>query len=281
MSRIAADEQVVQAHIDDDEYWDKGIQFVFRNPKSQWHEPLIFAYGLGHGFGDLCVSDEDEVLLPIIDENGQVVIQKKDGFLFDFADLCIEEKGTYAIVGPNASGKTTLLRILAGMEKPLEGEVKYALNVDVAYVSNELPAEESNTTTLDYLVRRFPQKTQQEIRGEMTNFGLGPALASTRLAFLSGGERSRLQLTSLLLTEPDVLLWDDPSANLDPASVLALVKGLREWEGTVVLVSHDTFLLRELEALCWALVPEEGKLRRVTGGMEEYVRSFSKEMADT
>jgi len=281
MSRIAADEQVVQSQIDHDGYWDKDIQFVFRNPNSQWHEALIFAYGLGHGFGDVMVGDEDDMLLPVVDENGQLSIQKKDGFLFDFVDLCIEEKGTYAIVGPSASGKTTLLRLLAGLEKPLEGEVKYALNVDVAFVNNELPSEEANTTTLEYLMRRFPQKTEQEIRGEMSNFGLGPSLASTRLAFLSGGEQSRLQLTSLLLTEPDVLLWDDPSAHLDPSSVLALVRGLREWEGTVVLVSHDTFLLRELEAMCWALVPEEGKLRRVIGGIEEYVRSFAREMVDT
>lgn len=287
MSRLTADEQAVQAQLEDDDgYWDKDIQFVFKNPTSQWNEPLILAYGLGHGYGNIAAAsngDDDDVFAPIVEENGQVKIQKKEGFLFDFVDLCIEEKGTYAILGPSASGKTTLLRLLAGLEKPLEGEVKHALNVDIAYVDNEFTAQRDSDsmTTLEYLMRRFPQKTEREIRGEMSNFGLGAALTSTRLAFLSGGERSRLQLTSLWLTEPDVLLWDDPSAHLDPASVLALIRGLRTWQGTLVVVSHDTFLLRELEASCWALVPEEGKLRRVTGGVDEYVRSFAKEMTDT
>ena len=114
------------------------------------------------------------------------------GFLFDCVDLCIDEGGTYAILGPSACGKTTLLRLLAGLEKPVEGQVKYALNVDVAYVNDDsMSLEDAKTTTLTYLTRRFPQKTEQDIRGEMTNFGLGPSLATTRLAFLSGGERAR------------------------------------------------------------------------------------------
>ena len=319
LNRIAADEQQARAqllnindndthnhkhhhHNNHDGSEDKAIQFVFRNPKSQWHEPLILAYGVGHGYGDRVTASTDDresapfstttttttTTSPIVDvdENGYLVIRKREGFLFDCVDLCIEEGGTYAILGPNASGKTTLLRLLAGLEKPVEGQIKFASNVNVAYVSSE--EEERpwknhlDTTVLAFLMHRFPQKTEQDIRGEMTNFGCGPHLASTRLAFLSGGERARLHLVTVFLSSvPDVLVWDDPSAHLDPTSVQALLRGLNEWQGTLIMVSHDSFFLRELQHVsCLALVPEEGKLRRVEGGIDEYVRSFAKEMTN-
>jgi ATP-binding cassette subfamily F protein 3 len=278
MGRIAADEQQAKAQLaDEGPMDDRDIQFVFRNPKSQWQEALILAYAVGHGYGDL-ESAEASSSEPALTVDDECVPWKKQGFLFDLVDLCIEEGGTYAIVGPSASGKTTLLRILAGLQTPAEGEVKYALNVDIAYVQDSLPITKDTEDTLDaltYLSRRFPQKTEQNFRRELSSFGLGPTQATTRLAFLSGGERARLNLAALLLSEPDILLWDTPTADLDPTSVEALITGLRAWKGTTVLVSHDTNLLRELEAQCWAMVPEQGKLRRVRGGMDEYVRSFA------
>jgi ATP-binding cassette subfamily F protein 3 len=279
MGRIAADEQHAKAQlVDEGLLHDKEIQFVFSNPKSQWQEALILAYAVGHGYGDV-ESAEASPNAPVLAVDNEFVPWKKQGFLFDLVDLCIEEGGTYAIVGPSASGKTTLLRILAGLLAPAEGEVKYALNVDVAYVQDNLPSTKDDALdALTYLRRRFPQKTEQEIRGEISSFGLGATQATTRLAFLSGGERARLNLAAVLLAEPDVLLWDTPTADLDPTSVEALIAGLRAWRGTTVLVSHDTNLLRELEAQCWAMVPQQGKLRRVQGGIDEYVRSFAQKL---
>jgi ATP-binding cassette subfamily F protein 3 len=280
MGRIAADEQHAKAQLVDEGLLnDKEIQFVFSNPKSQWQEALILAHAVGHGYGDVESAEASPHEPVVLAGNTEFVPWKQQGFLFDLVDLCIEEGGTYAIVGPSASGKTTLLRILAGLLAPAEGEVKYALNVDVAYVQDNLPSTKDDTLdALTYLRRRFPQKTEQEIRGELSSFGLGATQATTRLAFLSGGERARLNLAAVLLAEPDVLLWDTPTADLDPTSVEALITGLRAWKGTTVLVSHDTNLLRELEAQCWAMVPEQGKLRRVQGGIDEYVRSFAQKL---
>lgn len=257
---------------------DKAVQFVFRKTTSQWGEPLIMALDVGHGYGvsevDSSQPSQDEAELP----RG---IVKKDGYLFDCIDLCIDEGGTYCILGSNSTGKSTLLRILAKLEEPLEGEVKHALNLDVGFFDQHAVDDiiescgDGNTTALSFLSKRFSKKTQQDIRGELTAFGLNPDQAQTNLRFLSGGERARLCLAELMLGDPQLLVLDNPTSNLDVESVEALVYGLEQWNGTVVMVSHDANFIRSLEAVCCVLSPREGKLLRVFGGIDAYLKSFS------
>lgn len=134
---------------------------------------------------------------------------------------------------------------------------------------------EGSGTPLSYLTQKFPQKTEHEIRAELTSFGLNPKQAGTELRFLSGGERCRLCLAEIMLRNPHVICLDQPTANLDLESVDALIYGLKKWDGTVIMVSHDAYFLRSLDVKLYALIADEGKLRRVEGGIEAYLRSFA------
>ena len=177
-----------------------------------------------------------------------------------------------------------MLRLLAKREEPLEGTVQHAQNAQIGYFGQETMDEildeactnaSKITTALFYLADRFPGKTEQELRGELTNFGISPEQSTTDVRFLSGGERCRLCLAALMLADPDVLCLDNPTTNLDVESVEALIYGLKRWEGgTIVMISHDASVVRELQAECAVLVEEEGKLRRVQGSIDDYLRSF-------
>lgn len=259
----------------------------FRNTTCTWGEPLITALEVGHAHKSTQQTEEEGTQPTIRNPSNEshFVITKKPGFLFDCVDVCIKEGHTYCLLGSNAAGKSTLLRLLAKKEEPVEGSIHHAHNVQVAYFGQETmdqlledasPSHDrGGVTALSYLASAFPRKTEQELRAELTNFGLSPAQATTNVRFLSGGERCRLCLATLMLENPQVFCLDNPTTNLDVESVDALICGLQQWNGTVVMASHDTNFIRSLEAECAVLVEEEGKLRRVEGTVDDYVRVFS------
>jgi ATPase subunit of ABC transporter with duplicated ATPase domains len=256
---------------------DKAVQFVFRNTLSTWGEPLIMAMDVGFGY-DIASAQSS-----IEESMTQPVLEKKDGFLFDCVDICIEEGTANCILAPNGSGKTTLLRLLAKLEEPVEGRVYHAQNANVAYFDQHVVdnliessfAQGRATTPLSLLAQRYPNKTEQDLRGELSSFGLDPLQATTNVRFMSGGERSRLCLASLMLSDPDVLLMDEPTSHLDVESVEALAYGLKQWNGTVVMVSHDTNLIRMLEGRCYVIMEQEGKIRTIPDGIDFYLRSLA------
>jgi ATP-binding cassette subfamily F protein 3 len=172
------------------------------------------------------------------------------------------------------------LRILTQKEQPLEGKVHHAHNVKVAHFDQHAVDDliDCNTnqvvTALSLLVGRFPEKTDKDIRGELSSFGLSPKQASTNVRFLSGGERSRLCLAALMLEDPHVLVMDEPTSHLDVESVEALIYGLKHWNGTLVLVSHDANFLRSLEGNCHVIMQDEGKIRRIPEGIDSYLKTF-------
>jgi ATP-binding cassette subfamily F protein 3 len=266
---------------------DKAVQFVFRNTTCTWGEPLITSLDVGHGYQVVAthgtITHQDE---PIVVEkpnagstSDQLMIVKKKGFLFDCVDLCVEEKSKVCILGENSCGKSTLLRILAKKELPLEGTVYHASGLSIGYFDQQIidgmMEDLGDTTALSYLVKEFPKKTEQDLRGELTSFGLNPTQASTCVKFLSGGERSRLALVRLMLDNPPVLFLDDPTSNLDVESVEAMIHGLSRWNGTLVFVSHDANFIRSLQDVkCFVIVQEEGKLRRIQGGIDAYLKAF-------
>jgi ATP-binding cassette subfamily F protein 3 len=137
-------------------------------------------------------------------------------------------------------------------------------------------ATPSTTTALQYLMEKYPKKTEQDLRGQLTAFGLSPTTqAKTSVCHLSGGEKSRFVLATIVMDDPPVLCLDDPTSHLDVESVQALIYGLRQWNGTLIMVSQDANFLRSLENVkCVVVMPDEGKLRRVEGGMDSYLKSF-------
>lgn len=254
---------------------DKAVQFVFRNTSCSFGEPLIMAMDVGFKYD---AADHQSLQTDL-----DFAAQRKGGFLFDCVDMCVDEGAISCVLGANGSGKTTLLRLLAKQMEPIEGAIHYAQGVSVAYfdqhVADELVKstfdEASKMTPLSLLAEQYPQKTEQELRGELTNFGLDPTQAVTNVKFLSGGERTRLCLSALMLADPDVLIMDEPTSHLDVESVEALLFGITHWNGTVIMVSHDANLIRSLESRCYVVMDEERKVRTIPDGIDFYLKSFT------
>ncbi|KAE8764902.1 ABC-F family ATP-binding cassette domain-containing protein [Georgenia thermotolerans] len=181
------------------------------------------------------------------------------------------------IVGVNGAGKSTLLRLLAGTQQPTSGRVKRGKTVQVSQLSQE-------TRELDAVANLRVIEAVEEVKGrvevggkELTAGQLVERLGFTRerawtpVADLSGGERRRLQLLRLLVAEPNVLLLDEPTNDLDTDTLAAVEDLLDGWPGTLVVVSHDRYLLERVTDHQVALLGD-GKVRDLPGGIDEYLR---------
>jgi len=240
---------------------DKAVQFDFKNTTCTWgDEPLVMIMDVGHSY----------------EENPH---ESPPKLIFDCVDLSIREGSRTAILGENGAGKTSLLSIIAGKMSPSEGSVHFANGITIGHfhqniVDNLIEDTDTNVTPLSYLSERFPSTPEQDIRGELTRFGLNPKQASTNVRFLSGGERCRACMVSMMLESPDLLVIDEITNHLDVESVEALIYGLKTWNGTIVLASHDANFIRTLGGDSYVLF--DGKLRRIVGGVDAYLRVFAK-----
>lgn len=183
----------------------------------------------------------------------------------------------YGVVGVNGSGKTTLLRLLSGDLEPSQGKVRRGKTVRVAVLSQDV-------AELDELADLRPVEVIERERREVTSEGreLTAAQLTERLGFsrerawtpvrdLSGGERRRLQLLRLLVGEPNVLLLDEPTNDFDTDTLASFEDLLDTWPGTLVVVSHDRYLLERVCDRHLALLGD-GRLRDLPGGVEEYLQ---------
>jgi ABC-type multidrug transport system ATPase subunit len=181
------------------------------------------------------------------------------------------------LVGVNGAGKSTLLRALAGQVPLAAGKRTVGVTVKVAFLTQEV-------RELDAWASRRVIEAVEDVRS-VVRFGKKDLTASqlaqrlgftgprqqTRVGDLSGGERRRLQLTRLLMDEPNVLLLDEPTNDLDIETLTSLEDLLDGWAGTLVVVSHDRYLLERVCDRQLALLGD-GRLRELPGGVEEYLR---------
>jgi ATP-binding cassette subfamily F protein uup len=178
------------------------------------------------------------------------------------------------VVGVNGSGKTTLLRLLQGEVGPDAGRVRTGPTVRAAYLSqevSELPGQPRLLEAVEQVAGRANLGGVDLTASQLAErFGFGADRQWTPVADLSGGERRRLQLLRLLMAEPNVLLLDEPTNDLDTDTLTALEDLLDSWPGTLVVVSHDRYLV---ERVCDSVVAllGDGRLAALPGGVEEYL----------
>ena len=180
-----------------------------------------------------------------------------------------------ALVGANGTGKTTLMRLLAGDREPDAGEVQRGATVRLAELSQdaaELPAGLRVVEALAEIRGRVTTSGGEELTpGTLAErFGFRGEKLSTRTDVLSGGERRRLALMRLLLSEPNVLLLDEPTNDLDIDTLTALEDLLDGWPGTLIVVSHDRYFVERVCDDVYALMGD-GAIRHLPGGVEQYV----------
>ncbi|HEU5242495.1 MAG TPA: ABC-F family ATP-binding cassette domain-containing protein, partial [Ornithinibacter sp.] len=181
------------------------------------------------------------------------------------------------VVGVNGAGKSTLLRAIAG-ELPLAaGKRKVGVTVRIAVLSQEVRELEdwADRRVIEAVeaVRSVVHLGKKELTASQLaqRLGFTGSRQQTRVGDLSGGERRRLQLTRLLMDEPNVLLLDEPTNDLDIDTLTSLEDLLDSWPGTLVVVSHDRYLLERMCVRQVALLGD-GRLRDLPGGVEEYLR---------
>lgn len=168
-----------------------------------------------------------------------------------------------ALIGRNGAGKTTLLRTIAGELAPESGEVR--AHVPLRFLPQRLDVLDGERTVAENVARFAPGATDNRVRARLARFLFRGARADQKAATLSGGERFRAALAALMLAEPapQLLMLDEPTNNLDMASVRQLTTALESYEGALIVAGHDLPFLESIGITRWLLL-EEGELREIT-----------------
>ncbi|WP_019504651.1 ABC-F family ATP-binding cassette domain-containing protein [Pleurocapsa sp. PCC 7319] len=168
--------------------------------------------------------------------------------LFLGAELTVERGDRIAILGPNGSGKSTLLHMIMGMEKFDEGKVEIGKhNVIPGYFEqNQAEALDLNKTVMDTIHDEVPDWKNEQVRTLLGQFLFSGDTAFKQVEALSGGEKARLALAKMLLTPANLLLLDEPTNHLDIPAKEMLEEALQNYDGTVVIVSHDRYFISQV-----------------------------------
>ncbi|MFC0580969.1 ribosomal protection-like ABC-F family protein [Micrococcoides hystricis] len=177
--------------------------------------------------------------------------------IFTALDLNIDRGNKVVVLGFNGAGKTTLLRLLAGIEEPDAGEVIHGHGLKLGYYAQEHDTLDTNRTVLENMRSAAPDHLgDTEVRTLLGSFLFSGDDVDKPAGVLSGGEKTRLALASLVASSANVLLLDEPTNNLDPASREEILNALRNYEGAVVLVTHDEGAVEALDPERVLILPD-------------------------
>jgi ATP-binding cassette subfamily F protein 3 len=174
------------------------------------------------------------------------------------------------LLGPNGAGKSTLIKLLSGESEPLAGHRVEARGLAIGYFAqHQLEQLRPDESPMWHLVNKEPRTREQELRNYLGGFDFRGKMADTAVAPFSGGEKSRLALALMIRTRPNLLLLDEPTNHLDLEMRHALNVALAEYEGSLVLVSHDRALLR---SVCDSfLLVADGAVKEFDGDVDDYL----------
>ncbi len=217
-----------------------------------------------------------------VERTGDVVIEARDLSkaygtpLFQNLNLQIERGQCVGVMGPNGSGKTTLIKTLIGRLKPDSGEVKLGHKVQVGYHDQGLEMLPPETSVVRAVwPEEDPSWVQEDVRDLLARFGLSGEIVFQTVGQLSGGEKAKAALARLSATGANVLVMDEPTNHLDIWSCDALERSIREFEGTVLVVSHDRYFLNQVADRL--IVVAGGRGRVIEGDYETYQRFAQQE----
>ena len=166
--------------------------------------------------------------------------------LFDGLDFLLQKGERMFVIGPNGCGKSTLIKLILGKLTPVKGRIEAGYNVEIGYYDQENQNLTPENTVFEELHNAYPEKTDLEIRNTLALFRFVGEDVFRTVSVLSGGERARLTLAKLILSQMNLLVLDEPTNHLDIASREALEEALSSFAGTVLTVSHDRYLMDKL-----------------------------------
>jgi ATP-binding cassette subfamily F protein 3 len=192
---------------------------------------------------------------------GEKVILKKTSATINRGDKI-------ALIGANGKGKSTLLRVISGTEE-IEGERRTGHNViESFFAQHQLESLNVENTLIDELKATGTTKTEMELRSVLGCFLFSGEEVFKKIKVLSGGEKSRVALAKVLISEANFLLLDEPTNHLDMQSVNILIQALQQYEGTYVVVSHDRYFVSNIANKIWYI--EDHEIKEYPGSFDEY-----------
>jgi ATP-binding cassette subfamily F protein 3 len=184
-------------------------------------------------------------------------------------NLRIDHDDRIALLGQNGNGKSTFAKLIAGKLAPLTGSLYGAKRVDVGYFAqHQLDELNPQATPYDHMLKLMPEATEAQRRTRLGTYGFSADKADTKCANLSGGEKARLLLALAAFHAPHLLILDEPTNHLDVDSREALVHALMEYDGAVILISHDRHLIEACADRLW--VVRDGSVRPYDNDIDAY-----------
>ena len=190
--------------------------------------------------------------------------------LFSTPEIILRRGERAALIGPNGAGKTTFLRTLLGELAPLEGSVRLGEGLELGYFEQAHASLNTNNTILEEVLDADPTLKRSEARIFLAQLLFTGEEVDKSVAILSGGERGRLALAKLILEGSNFLLLDEPTNHLDLPSQESLEEALKHFPGTILLVSHDRYLVESLVDQIWSISPGDRALQVFHGGYSAY-----------
>ncbi|MAF03173.1 ATP-binding cassette domain-containing protein [Herbaspirillum huttiense] len=228
------------------------FSFEFREPLSA-PNPLLVMEKVNAGYhieGKNGAPDEDKIIVHGI-------------------DFSLQSGQRIGLLGVNGAGKSTLIKTVAGEIDPLSGTARLGKGLVIGYFAqHQVEMLRHDESPLWHLTRLAPDVREQELRNFLGSFNFNGTMATSSIAPFSGGEKARLALALIVWQRPNLLLLDEPTNHLDLETREALTMALAQFEGTLVLVSHDRHLLRATTDQF--LIVAEGKLQPFDGDLDDY-----------
>lgn len=238
------------------------LQSTLEAPEKE-EASLSFRFGIKQCSGNDVLSVED------------LSLSFGENRLFEHANMEIHRGERVFLLGTNGCGKTSLLKTLLGVNHSSGGSFRFGVGVDVGYYDQLQTGLRADKTVIDEIWDYYPQMTETEVRSALAVFLFRGEEVFKPVSALSGGERARILLLRLMLSRNNFLLLDEPTNHLDIASCEALENALTDYEGTLLIVSHDRYLINKLADKIYFLSPDGTAL--FGGNYDDYLETVKEQ----
>ena len=218
--------------------------------------------------------DVEKLSPPIIQMSNVAFGYSQEKPLLKNVDLDVQLDSRIGIVGPNGAGKTTILKLLIGQLQPTTGLTTQHARLRIGFFAqHHVDALDMNTSAVGFMQKTYPGKTDEEYRRHLGAFGITGMTGLQKLEYLSGGQKSRVAFACLSLTNPHILVLDEPSNHLDIEAMDALSLALNNFGGGVLIVSHDVTMLQNVCTSLW--VCDNGTVSKFNGDVNAYKKRIT------